>query len=91
MKWCFKLLLVIFFSSAAYSKNIEATYTVKGKGVPIGILKWELEIKNGFYKTFIYLKAQGQLHSYTISMDHIVQLEEKLMVILPLRCISKGG
>ena len=59
MKWCFKLLLLIFFSSAAYSKNIEATYTVKGKGVPIGILKWELEIKNGFYKTFIYLKSTG--------------------------------
>lgn len=45
------------------SDNFETTYQIKTKGITIGVLKWELYIKNNEYTTSLNLNSEGPLSS----------------------------
>lgn len=61
MKFCFSLLLIIFLTNIAFTKNVESTYEVRTKGIKIGELIWGFEEHGGDYKIFINLKSVGFL------------------------------
>ena len=60
MKLFFNLFcLIYFFSIPLVSKDLNAEYQIKTKGIAIGILKWKLEITENYYNTFMQLNNKG--------------------------------
>lgn len=56
--------LLFFFSQSLFGKDFSQKYLVKTRGLTIGVLIWELEISEDFYKTSIELKNKGILSSF---------------------------
>ena len=61
MKFLFKVVLIIFFSTSLFSKNIESKYKVKTKGINIGELLWKYNSNKKTYSIYIELQSTGLL------------------------------
>ena len=61
MKLIFSFFIIIFISQPLFSKNYEAQYNIKTKGLLVGRLFWNLEINDVDYKVFIKFKSKGVL------------------------------
>jgi len=72
MKLIFSFFLVFLISAQAlFANNIQQVYSIKTKGVTIGILNWNLNIAENKYKTSIKLKSKGLLSKlYGFSGDY---------------------
>ena len=65
MKLFFNCFLIVFISTQALlAKDVSGDYTIKTKGVSIGILSWKLNISENKYKTSIELKNKGFLSGF---------------------------
>ena len=72
MKLLFSFFLVFLISAQTlFANNIQQVYSIKTKGVTIGILNWNLNIAENKYKTSIKLKSKGLLSKlYGFSGDY---------------------
>ena len=72
MKLIFSFFLVFLISAQTlFANNIQQVYSIKTKGVTIGILNWNLNIAENKYKTSIKLKSKGLLSKlYGFSGDY---------------------
>ena len=72
MKLIFSFFLVFLISAQTlFANNIQQVYSIKTKGVTIGILNWNLNIAENKYKTSIKLKSKGFLSKlYGFSGDY---------------------
>jgi len=62
MKLFFSLFLVLFLSTKVLvAENYNEAYSIKTKGLSIGLLDWSLEILDNKYKIRIYIKNKGVL------------------------------
>ena len=60
MKCFFSITFLLFvFSQSLFCKDFNEQYIVKTNGLTIGVLVWELEITENYYKTSIELKNKG--------------------------------
>jgi hypothetical protein len=57
MKFLFKLIFFFLFSHTALAEKYLGTYTVKTKGINIGVLSWDLELTDLSYDNKIILKS----------------------------------
>ena len=64
MKLFFNLILLLFITKPLFSENYKTIYQIKNRGLTIGELTWDLDIKSGLYSTTIYLKNKGFLSSF---------------------------
>ena len=72
MKLIFSFFLVCLMSTQTlFANNIQQVYSIKTKGVTIGILSWNLSIVENKYKTSIKLRSRGLLSKfYVFSGDY---------------------
>ena len=91
MKFLFSFFLVFFISTQAlFANNIQQAYSIKTKGITIGILNWDLNITENIYETSVELKNKGFLSKfYSFSGDYSVTGTIQKNRLFPARYVQK--
>ena len=63
MKYCFSIFFILFFTQPLHSNDFDAKYQIKNRGLTIGLLTWNLTIKDNLYIASVDLKNKGLLSS----------------------------